>query len=830
MGCIGVRRTTVVFSFCATLAAAPVHARKSSGASSCNDWLGGSEVGGKTNAENAISVETHTLLDFVTADPARNLVLQHPLSVLNAYQRQRAIFEREGEVIVEDVAHPGRQFRVPRLFTDGVAAVDNMRVIGQDKGLHELAAAIRAMSEGDRTGRTLVLMLGPPGTAKSEAGKIAVKATSAYSESDPELFTYTYEWIGEKLAAIPTLRARVPVVVGADGTRTYRGLKPFLSLSPMALLPEAYQQQLTEKIRPLVLERLGVQAAPIVEADAQSKEIREEILKFHSNRDFGGRALTNAEIVQILNEYLVVRRFIPARFNPVIEDQGTDVHWEGLFASENIRNSVTEGPQSPFSYYPGQLPNANGSLVVFEEVLNNRTEFLKKLQRAIEDLKVSHGGSGDIPLNMVMLAMSNDDSIQGKEAELRAFFDRVIFIRMDWPLRPHTILETLLYMKADKGLLRAQPLLTAEEALDPSHKENEAIPMVGRAAWNAVFPAAEFNKVVHGPDRRFALTYGFGAGTVTISPHAVMHIAHVVAASRLRYDEKEAAKHGKFDITSNDIFNHPSQRLKAYMGLIELTPAQAEELEELRVTLGEGRTGLSARDAGRWFLRALDLARLPKNGNTLTPQIVREAFYDLLVEKAIRWPNVQIKTRWAVIESAIAKEFMANSILDDIARAISQDATWAETMAKEVLEELYALGENPLTSVYQAEGQTGPRTIDRTRLEALGEIYKELYNTEFPTHALAEYVRMARAAGKDPKSHRSRAIIKPSPQLIATVNAYILKSIRENLPGDLGIARVRFPTLIPLLKRHLGYNDMGIEASLGFLRYIRAYAATTGAR
>jgi predicted Ser/Thr protein kinase len=571
-----------------------------------------------------------------------------------------------------------------------------------------VVSQIEAHAQGDRAGLYPVLLVGVPGSGKSELLEAFRQAASHHTLKTPDNFVYSYEWRG--LSDVPALREYVYEGEGVE-TRTPCPMHD----SPFVLMPEPVQDAILKVAGPAASKMIGgLKPAPKRHMCPKCAFFRQELIRHYSQQR--GHILTPSEVADILDKHIVLRRTVmgdPGTM-PLLPAQAKDVDWSGLFVSKNPAVFLKD-PSHPLAYnYNGAILGGNGSAVMLDEVGKNSVDLLAKFLNMFQSRKVQEGGAPLIELDTVFFTATNTKDL----VDLRAkdpqspFVDRLDRSQMNWSIFPEEVVKTAAY--EFEGL-------TATKLGDPN-----ATPVRGRDALEDLIPQRETGKPAVTTDRRYNLNIELGDTNVHMAPQALMFVARVAALSRMSFDGKAAEKWGiDPDLVAQPPFRNMAARLKALEGTYTMTPSQAMELMKLSELSGEGTFGMSARDVTKWLKLAVQESKKAHNGNCVTPGLLRETL-DWMVRNEKIGVTAEERVNFLKLARLVALEFTKPAMISDINEAVSgsQDGT-IHQIYDELIAEMMQLHRDPGSKTYIPNGTNTPMPIRRDRLAAIEMIYQK---------------------------------------------------------------------------------------------------------
>ena len=767
--------------------------------------------------------ETHTLLEMVSGDLAKNLAVQHPSIVMNAYQRAKAWVLSEPVSRIPNPLYRAGEVNVFSIFSKGSANANRKRIIGMYPQIQTLVDYIYAGAKGDGSVSKMPLYAGPAGTGKSEFLSILSLIATNLSLNSPDHYLYTYEWTG--LEKVPELHYILNYTM-IDHKKVYDARPNPMKQSPFGLLPREVQDKVLALARTRVIDLVGVEPAPPRELNPQDEKIKNLLLAHYQRTDPTCAVLTPRKVVEILNKHVTIRRRLLTGSSafPKLGFQGRDVPYDQIFFKENPFVSTLKGPDDPMSYFlNGTVLAGEGGMVLNDEFYRNVPEYRDMFLDIVEDREVKRGGAPTVKLDALLVAASNDESIDHAIADgkSKAHIDRSRIIPMRWAIHPLEIAATMLLMKGE-FIIRQMPLQK-----DPSNEAVEGEPVAPTPEMvpgniSELFPLPEKTETLLGPDRRFALWISDGpkAPPILIAPHTLLYMAEVVSGTRIKTDVAAAAKQGSFHVINDAVFRNFIDREKVLMGKRTIPPAQRAELHELHYLLKEGDTGISNRDAANaWLTAALAEASRPENGNTLTPQLAQKVFRRLLQEGGITVPGGSVKLRalWTNIDLAVVKSLLLPELEKDINIAINHGLGSVEDTYDQVIGEMMALATDKTAREYEGANQQ-LRTINFGRLQEIEKLYAETHGRRLEFTQLANF-----------QFYYGNQNKRRNEELFDVINMYISRhmtqvvshsDILRFMRSKQGSSEVagRFADMSDVMLHQLGYNQRAFEAALDLVQ------------
>ncbi|OGQ14870.1 MAG: hypothetical protein A3B70_08410 [Deltaproteobacteria bacterium RIFCSPHIGHO2_02_FULL_40_11] len=699
-------------------------------------------------------------------DPKHSLAVSHPLMVMNAAQRILSLIYFGGMKEVAYPLSPDGKVRMYPVFSQGSRLTDGRLIIGQLAEIDELMEVIKT------NGYKLPLLLGPHGTGKSEILEILALLAKNLTTLHPDFYMYDFGW--QNLSTIPALQAELLKIGDHENVR----MCPMHD-SPFTLLPKDVQEGVLTQAQERVLALSGQSPAPVREPCVQCQYIRGKVLQHYATEKLGklkpedreilkrlkGLArfqtlssedqtllsklqkkgeLSSEEILEALNRHTVVRRMVidSSRGSaPIVDAQPQDTDWNGLIAAPHGLMRDILGPSHPLAWhFNGKFLGGNGNVIFLDEVLQNADDFRKFLLRTLQARTLDQGGMPKTPFDAVMIAASNtatrDKIVQDPNNVPQ--LDRMWEIMFNYSVIPHEIAKLMVHFVKLKGVTVWQQKLSRslakEEASDGAVSEvpTEGVAQhaVELANLEQLFPMVEPGKALQGPDGRYKYWAEKEGRRIHVSPHTILFMADVAAASRIVTDVKAAERQlsdtQPHAILRSMLFRDLVTRLKVYQGLDRPLDSELEELKELRIKLKEGDQGISSRDVEKWLDLALSQATRSENHFCLTPQIAIRVFRDLLNRGTIKAPNLKTRLQWEKYMQVVGRSFLVPDIQTDINVALSRDTGLVDATYEEILYEMMALNDDPSATRYTNRRTNQKRAINAKRLDVIRNIYLSL--------------------------------------------------------------------------------------------------------
>lgn len=769
--------TTALF-LCAVLSLGTLTSSKTF-ADDCKDLL---EVEDELDQDIAhqVALEEHSLLDLVSKDPAKNLAALHPSLLMNANQVFLSILYHFGttHVVDPDPLAPAEEVEVYKALSIGIPEVKNRMIVGRLKAIRELLSYVKAAAAGDRTGVSVPLLVGGPGTGKTELLSV-IRLLLRYATTHlPEQYMYYVHF--ENLHEIAAVREVIPSYENGMSQLEYACIYD----SPFAVLPEAYRESLVASYGAAASKLAKEQATPESGLSPDCAFIHDEILKHYARTTNSGKPLSSKQKIEVLNKHVKIRRIVLGTDNsaPYISAQGKLDDFRGLFIAPNPYVTNLKDQSHPMAHrYSGKVLRARRNVLFLDELLAQPEKFLRSFLHLFESREAEMDGAPTVPFDAVILAASNSAFLRKAENDplLEPIVDRLKPIDMNATPYPYEIATLLLLGKQSK--LVARQLGIAPEAAKAGEalvaQEPKQVPIRDLFPW----PTGKHPHV--GPDGRYNLWIGSGPKKVHISPHAILFIARVVAASRMNFDFRQAMEAApNYSVINTPYFRDLTTRLKVYARELDVTDAQRAELADLKVRLDEGGYGITHRDSGRWLTKAIDRAQEKASRDDhvcVTPEIVLEVLQELLNEVAKDKGDPTLALRIAQIADVVSKDFLVRELEQDVLKAVGRKEGLADTAYDEIIEELVARANGTDVKEYYSRRRGKRVPVNLERLSGVERIYLELHKRNLHAGTLAVMLLGAQTVNADAAS---RANIQRDPALYAAVVEFYARHARQLVP------------------------------------------------
>lgn len=771
--------------------------------------------------------ETHKLDEYLYKDESKNLAMQSPFDVMNAAQRMLAIIYSQGHSKVR-LEMTGEEVDFYPFFSSGLPITKGYRIVDNEKAIAEIVDNLRSQAMGDRSGVSIVMLVGGAATGKSETLKLlGLGAENQTSSQDHKYAVHTFTWTN--LDEIPSLHRFIPVTE-SNGKMVRANIDAPLGDSPFTLLPAEIQELLLKQAGKEA-ERLleGMTPTPVTRPDPISSFIRNEIIQ-HYSRQFG-HVLTPPEIVAVLNKHVIVKRQVMGQSfgnMPVITNQGNSWDAQGLFMAPNpvvkFAAGPDVGPSHPMAWYiNGKILKGHGNAVLFDEFLRNPKDFRDMLLSAFESRVLTINGAPSVSFDAVMIAASNtanlDETLSegaqngtGTQGTGYAAVSRFRITPMRYSILPAKVAQLLLNGKI---VSLYQQSLTEENA------------PITKGSIDQLLPRRQSLSKVETPDYRYRMWFGEGADKVMVAPHALMLMSEIIAATRIQTSVEKAEKvhHGKI-LTSN-LFRNPIDRISLFEGSVpNVQPDEIRELNELSYLLKEGEFGIDNRDAGRWLTAAIAAARGTKNAdNTVTPGIVLKTFRAGLIEGWIHVTTNKIRMDWLSLADEVASQLLLPRLDADISRALANGDRVVKDAYFDILDEMIARAQDENARVFTSSLNGQERPIDDGRFAAIREIYKKKNGRELNISQIAMFHSRQLAVGKGTGFVPDESLLDAVASYYSQLHTQLagLEAIVEFERTGSGSDEVRnaHSSLVSAMTA-MGYNMVAIRDALMLVRNYRS--------
>ncbi len=759
----------------------------------------------------SISQESHTLEEFL-AGSFDNMAYQHPLTIMNAFQRMATLIMSQPVSQVMEPGFSGRMVPYYKIFSEPSEVNGHKAIVGQLDAIQEFVNFVLAGARGDGSAVKMPVFTGPAGTGKTVFLDILLAMANHLSKTNSNFYFYTYEW--HSLRGIDELYPVLNLQKTANGEVFEHPLPNPLHESPLVILPPEYQQAVLKMAGQRAEEISGVTPQPVLTPNPWDFKVREAVLNHYAKSD--PELMSSPEkIVKVLSKHIRIKRFIPGEggMSAKVDNQARDVDYAGLFFTENAPVKFQFGPLHPFSYFmTGKILQSNGLVLELDEFYRN-DEMLRNLFLGVgESRVVQRGGSMTVMLDALIIAASNDESIAEALAKgtAKAQLDRSRMIPMRLSTHPYEISKTMLLMKGARNI--EQRKLGTDEWMPANLEELFAL-------------GTQPGELMKGIEGRYALRVKMGSRPpVEISPQALEMIALTTAMSRLNTDAVAAAQlGGNQKVIADSLFTDPVTRMRALLGLQKISIAEAEELRELGMYLKEGTSGISQRDAANiWLTAAINEASLPENQNTLTPDLVKKVFKRILEQGELKPRDNQTRLNWLSLIENVEKEFTLKQLEKDVMEATGKTLNRnLPEIYDEIYTEILAIAQDSTAQQFTDPGGN-VKPIDHARMQVVIHLLQTLNKRHFVPQELVDFDKAYGAnSGRERIRHE---------ELMKAIEAYYAQAsmIAASLHQYGNDAQV-----LEVLQREYGYSKRAAEVALKLLEIVhatRAHQASQGAQ
>lgn len=706
---------SLVFIFLIGLLSASVHAEE------CKPALGRLLFSGKAPGELERLVERFDVMDFASADPAKNLAIRFPSALMSSAQRVYAIFNSLDPYQIVDPVFGVGEVTIFPLFEGASPLTQGRMIVGSLDAKSEVVESAMLGAGGDGSQQKIPVLVGPSGTGKSEFVEVFRLGVQDVVLRDPNFKMLTFQWI--RLKDIP----EVSMYTRTDPQGNEIPRLSEFGRSPFVLFPKDMQDSIiamgTERVRELC----GFDPIPVREPGPQSQDILNGLYRHYSQKK--GHSLTDEEFVtQVLAKHIeIVGRDVVGRSMAVKMDPQTgDVNYGDLLLDRDPINRSLLGQNHPASYhFGGSYLQSDGGILSFDELYRNRSELLEKILGFLESGEFYIEGAPRIWIDTMRIATTNDESIDAakKKGTMNALRSRSTHIPMRRSIHPIEIAKTLLLMKGEGRLVERK----LQPAVNSSGEESEPTEWEP-ASLNQLFPLPT-KSGYQGFNRRYAVAFKHeeAGRDVFVAPHTIEFLSNIIAATRLVTEIKdpEITKEG-MKVINSAVFRNPIDRLRFLNGELDITIPEREELKRLHMLLREGEGGIDQRDAAFvWLSDAVDRAASAKYDYTLTPDLILTSFKALLDSGKINYMDQEQRLRWLNLADAIQRSFLVRKINRDVMYAFSSQNEIVNQTYDIVRAEILALAsDEEATTIRLPDGQSAP--IRLKRLEQIQEVYKRL--------------------------------------------------------------------------------------------------------
>lgn len=800
----------------------------------CRQLLSGSDAGDVAinSSDPVMDAKTQTFeFSELILPGEKNLAVRYPFIVMNAPQRFLDIVYSAG---VEEFPDPTGQAgtrRVFNLISSGHPWAGGQRINEHYRAIERVMQSLELQASGSKSGRNTVLLVGDPGTGKSLFLKILKNAAHRATLMDERFYAFTFEWT--HLDQIPSIKDSpfVPKAARQEGTEV--GYPAAQGDSPFVLLPEPVQDSILGLVGPEVERRIGRTPRPRRHLNFKDEFLRDEIIKHYATQK--GSALTNIEIVEALSKHVrITRKILGTTENtPLINAQGDEVNERALFAAEHILVGNLYGPDHPMAWNLTRIPRANGSMVLLDEFLKNPEPMQRTFLEAFQSGEISANGVPGLETDIFWIAADNTANLKKlKEKDPRSpLLSRLDRAHLGQSVRPLTVAKTLAMEIPD---------LYMRELGKP---EAEYVSVNSRSAeengLDLLFPPNQDPRTpIVTPAGRFALTVGSGEQQVHIMPHSLEYLAMVSAISRCNFDPSRVRFGQSFPMVKNqaNVFRDPVSRLRALMGMSEMTRGQLIELAEISEASSEGEFGLMHRDAVSILGEAIFNAKKPENGGVVTPMLIRDVLFTKLRGQEILEGEEEDAAKLALFARLVWDEFTMPEMATDLRLAVTGgDSATVNKIYSDLVQEIAELHRDPDAEDYY-DNHNQRKTIDRARIEKIAKAYARVNRQRFEIGEIANWLVQFSAVASASQQD-GRALDRKHEGLLNAIRQYLADTVMESHKVTLDMLldvisgsetqaseaqRARAHDVMKSLELHYGYTQGSVRRLVQAVRSVES--------
>ncbi len=716
----------------------------------CSHFLADSSGGQKFEADQRYDNfdQKWTLGDFLDPDPERNLAIRYPTSLMSVEQHAVFTLNHYESRIVLDPAYRRKKFRYYPALSGGVPEARGLQVFGHLATISKFMDELTARSQGKAV-RKAIGLTGPAGTGKTVLLNLAEIIGDELAKKNPLYQGLTYRFVN--LQQIPALRVHSQSQI--DDLTLHR--------SPVTLLTSSLQARLFEFAKPHFRKHLAhlptgpFDPMPLRHPSNKARRAIDEIVKHYARLE-NKSSVSDADYLRYLSAHVEIVRRKPFRSSTsnILRYPGKYPDLGQLTFAEDLALSQQLGPSDPLVYRYGSIPQNDGRIIYADELPRWPPDVLNLLLELIENGVLAAGGATPEYLDTLVVFSGNPQSFNNMllkaGGENRAILTRTIRLQMRSPIEPFIAAKIALsdsgrreggrsafYVRA-LGQNSEEPV-AGEVGQSPSSGSALAEKLVPYDA-QVVIPDAD-NGVMKWPDGRYAIYYwpDREQAPVLVSPGTLMFLGLTASATRIvtdvkKFEELQNGQNGDPKRASelhtfqqhSEYFVDPVRRLQVLSHMDSPPQVVATELDRVRELLGEGDEGIGARSIEIWFTRALNAAQGTRQA--LTPSLMKSVFEQILDEKGFEEidNNAGERLRFQKLANDVIDNFILPKLRNDVL-AILGGPDKVDLLYAEIKSELLALAENGDANQVYTSGDR-PVPINKTRLNAIKKIYKDLHN------------------------------------------------------------------------------------------------------
>lgn len=755
------------------------------------------------------------------------LAQKHPDMLLNAAQRYaRVILAQKWEngLPYKEVLEPTYRARKIKLWKafSGLPEIKNRMIVDQYKAVDEIVQWILSLARG-QTANLAKLIVGPPGTGKTEILYILDLLDAHMATNSPSFFKIAFRW-KPSLREIPELRNAILVQKGTTGNPDDDHLimvNPGLENAPiLGLFPPGMQDKLAKAGDSQIVKEIDAHPNPKAFLDGINQFILDAVVR-HEMRErkiVDSSALTQQTYLEILGKYLVAYKYVPTvdKDSRILRYPGETPNMGAIFLDEHLLMAQFY-PNTAMAWKPGQVPRASGGGLFIDELRRYSEEFQNIALELFQNNVASYGAAPAFRGDWVIIASSNDESVEKSTKNsltgANASNDRTDAISMRQPIHPLNAAKIAMILVGSKNFWMRD--LTKDDA--------QWVP----ADINQIYTHPDERGNITGPEGRFALKYSpqgpDHVTAITIAPRALTYMGLIAAATRIVIDAKRLEAHknefSKATFESQFVLD-PEKRMQIILGDLSVDGPIAKELDRMRDIFREGTEGVTARNTLAWMTAAFQMAAQRfESEPTLTPNVVLRSFLASLDDVKFKPVGSQSKMDWMLLAREMTHTFLQGWLTQDLRMIQSGDPTRVQKVYEDVARDIQTLSDNDWSA--EGENPTGDHIkIDWDRYFKIRQIYREQnFGRELvPAKVSIEHLKAKGTVGMWETLRKAVEVFVMTNELqmasTAALEDYF--SGRENLPPQ----TLELGQRAEVIMGKFGYNRPAVRDALAMVKDI----------
>ncbi len=370
--------------------------------------------------------------EVITLNELYRKLLRDPAPALSAHQRLYRAIMHEGED--EPVNILGRKVRRYKAFTGG-GSVTLTALRGVEEAHEQFMNLLRDGLDGNEKGRRAILLLGGPGSGKTETVNICKRLLAESTKTFNPV--YSLKWVD-----LP------PEILKLGNEEGEEDTDPKLS-NPLLLFPREVRQAIQTQLNEAYQQELGFPVFTLTEDElsGRSAKIRDLLVKKYLEELKESEPDLKPEEALLKATEMVINKHARAQRVVFREDQGIGYvegkdpnHFDATVISGDVhpageaRYGTAQDPRA-FDYGRSDVLKGNGGLVHFDEMLKTKDTHLQSLLQIAQEGRAKGVAGIREKVNTVLLGTSNlaEYLKLRRKGENSPLFERISVVKFRYP-------------------------------------------------------------------------------------------------------------------------------------------------------------------------------------------------------------------------------------------------------------------------------------------------------------------------------------------------------------------------------------------------------------